>query len=73
MAHDVKMPGALGVIGFLRQLERRIGQQLLITPRDAAAFTRPGIEVAQLDAEDCALNAFHSIIVADFVVVIALR
>ncbi len=41
MAHDMEMVGALGAIGFERQLERCVRQELVIAMGDAAAFARP--------------------------------
>ena len=71
MADDVKVINAFGVAGFLWQLKRSVSKQFVIAMSDASAFAGPVIKVLEFDAEHRALDAFHAIIVADFVVVIA--
>ena len=67
-----KMIGTLGPIRLMRQLQWRVRQQFLITMRHAAPLSVHAFEMLQLDAEHRALNAFHTVVVSDLVVVIAL-
>jgi len=72
MPDDVEVPRAFRVFRFVWQLERCIGQQLMIAMRDAAAFAGPSRKVLEFYSQNSALDAFHAIVIADLVVVIAL-
>ena len=72
MTHHVEMPDAFAPTGFLGQLQRRVVQQFVIAMRDTAATGGPVRQVLELYAEDGALDSFHAVIEADFVVVVAL-
>ena len=70
MAHDVKMPCALGIPGFVRQLQWCPGEQFGVTLRHALAFRRPFCQMLQLHPEHRALKTFHAIIETNLVVII---
>ena len=71
MAHDVEVPDAFGKAGLLRQLQGRSGEQLGVAAGNALAALGPFIQMFEFDTEHGALNAFHAIIVADFIMVVA--
>ena len=68
---DVEVVAAFGACGFNRELQRGVGKKFVVAMSDTAATLCPSVEVFEFDSENAALNAFHAVIVADFVVVIA--
>src|SRR5208282_2908404 len=48
-------------------------QQFIVAVRHAAALARPSLQMLELYAEHRALNAFHAVVEADFVVIVTLR
>src|SRR6185436_9280798 len=58
---------------FHRKLQRRIAQQFLVTLSDPPSFTRPIVQVTEFDPKDRSLNAFHSVVEPDFIMIIPAR
>src|SRR5215831_16423289 len=65
------MPGVFGIRGFAWKPKRGSGEEFVVTASHAATSASPVVEVLQFDAEHGALKAFHAVVVADFVVIIA--
>ena len=72
VAHGVNVINAFGVVRLARELQGGVGEQFMIPVGHAPALARPVVQMLQFDIEHRALNAFHAIIKADFVVVITL-
>ncbi len=70
MAHDVEVVHALGVGGLDREHERGLREQLVVPVGDLSPGPGPGGKVGQLDRQNRPLDAFHSIVVADLVMVV---
>src|SRR2546423_6990351 len=67
MAHYIQVPRTLRKGRFAGQLERSVRQQLVVTMGDTPTAAGPGIEVFQFYSKDRALDAFHTVIISNFV------
>src|SRR5579862_5624477 len=73
MTNDVEVPCALRVLSLAWQLKRCVGKEVMVPVSHALARLGPGVQMLEFDTQNRALDAFHSVIVSDLVVIITLR
>src|SRR5262249_17738377 len=71
MSHHVKMPGALRVSRLAWKLQRRVRKELCVNLCNCAPAFRPLREMFELYTQHRALNAFHAVVEADFIMIIS--